>query len=56
MGDLRLYRTSGLGKFFTVANVGYQPKSYKEALIIAGGVGAGIALLILVLLNTWTAS
>ena len=35
-GDLRFYRTPGLGKFISMANVGYQPKSIGEVLGIAG--------------------
>ena len=46
-GDLRLLRTPGRGKFVTVANVGYQPKSYMEALALAGlGAVGFVAFLI----------
>jgi len=51
MGGVRLYRPPGSGQFITVVNVGYQPKNYKEALIVAGAgaaIGAVIAVIILV--------
>ena len=51
MGDLRLFRTPGLGEFVPVANVGYQPKSYLEILKIVGvGVGVAIAVYIWLIL------
>ena len=43
-GDLRLYRTPGLGKFVTFANVGYQPKSFKDVLVVAGTAAAVVAV------------
>ena len=46
MGGLRLYRTPGLGKFVTFANVGYQPKSFKELLAVAGATAAVVAAFI----------
>ena len=35
LAGLRLYRTPGLGNIATVANVGYQPKDFKQVLMIA---------------------
>ena len=43
MGGLRIYRIPGLRKFVTVTNMGYQPDTYKEALIVVG-VGAVIVV------------
>ena len=48
MGGLHIYRSPGLGEFVTLANVGYQPRNYKSALML--GMGSFAILVLLALL------
>ena len=47
-GGISLYRSPGLEEIVTIANVNYQPKNYKEAIIVGAGYLASWLLLALI--------